>query len=152
MILIQALLEDRFQLRFHRETRELPVFNLVVAKGGSKLKQNVDAGAHGSFGTRGGPPVVEMYGTNDNMENLIRRLASIVGRPITDKTNIAGKFDFTMKFAPQALRPGPPDSSTDSTAPDVFTALQEQLGLKLESAKGPVKVLVIDSVERPTEN
>ena len=79
-----------------------------------------------------------------------RRLAAQVGRPIIDKTNLTGKFDFKMTFNARPLLSA--DSSKQSAAPDVFTALQEQLGLKLESARGPVDVLVIDSVQKPTEN
>jgi uncharacterized protein (TIGR03435 family) len=145
--LIRSLLQNRFQLKVHRETREGAVFNLVIGKNGSKLPPAVDSGAPRSGGVRGGPDTVEMTGTANSIEDLIARLAPQVGRPVIDKTNLTGKFDFKMTFNPRPLV-----SATQSAAPDIFTALQEQLGLKLESAKGPVEMLVIDSVQRPSEN
>lgn len=148
--LIRSLLEDRFQLKVHREIREAPVFNLVVGKNGSKLKKAVDKDGTVSSGMRGGPDVAEMTGTGNSIEDLIRRLAPQVGRPVIDKTNLKGQFDFKMTFNPRPLVSA--DSSKQFAAPDIFTALEEQLGLKLESSKGPVEVLVIDSIQRPTEN
>lgn len=148
--LIRSLLEDRFQLKVHRETREAPVFNLVVAKNGSKLKEAVDKDGPGSSSMRGGPDAAEMTGTGNSIEDLIRRLEPQVGRPVIDNTNLKGKFDFKMTFNPRPLVSA--DSSKQSAAPDIFTALEEQLGLKLESARGPVEVLVVDSVSKPTEN
>jgi uncharacterized protein (TIGR03435 family) len=163
MVLVQSLVEDRFQLKFHHEARELPVFNLVVAKGGSKLKQTVDAAAHASGGTRGAPPLMEMYGTGNTIEILISRVARQVGRPVIDKTNLAFEYDFSVKFDPRlesdaailgVLSPLRPtnDISTESGSPDLFIAIQEQLGLRLEASKAPVDVLVIDSIQHPTEN
>jgi uncharacterized protein (TIGR03435 family) len=151
MVLVQSLLEDRFQLKSHRELRELPVFNLVIAKGGPKLKQTVDMNAPASGGTRGAPPVMEMYGTGNTIEMLINRFARQVGRPVIDKANLAGKYDFSVTFDPRPPTPTN-DISTESGGPDIFTAIQEQLGLRLEASKAPVDVLVIDSVQRPTEN
>lgn len=148
--LIRSLLEDRFQLKVHRETREGAVFNLVVVKNGSKLAPAVDNGAPRSGGMRGGPDTAEMTGTGNSIEDLIGRLAPQVGRPVIDKTNLTGKFDFKMTFNPRPLVSA--DSSKQSAVPDIFTAIQEQLGLKLESAKGPVEVLVIDSVQKPSDN
>jgi uncharacterized protein (TIGR03435 family) len=148
--LLRSLLEDRFQLKVHRETREEAVFNLVVGKNGSKLKETAEQDAHGSGGMHGGPDTAEMTGTGNSIEDLVRRLAAQVGRPVIDKTNLTGRFDFKLTFNPRTLVSA--DSSIQSAAPDIFTALQEQLGLKLESAKGPVEVLVIDSVSKPSEN
>jgi uncharacterized protein (TIGR03435 family) len=153
--LIRSLLEDRFQLKVHRETREGAVFNLVVGKNGSKLKETADNNAPRSGGGRGGPDVAEMTGIGNSVQDLIGRLTSQVGRPIIDKTSLTGKFDFKITFNPRTFNPRPlvsADSSKPSAAPDIFTALQEQLGLKLESARGQVEVLVIDSVSKPTEN
>jgi uncharacterized protein (TIGR03435 family) len=148
--LIRSLLEDRFQLKVHRETREGAVFNLVVGRNGSKLKHAVDNGAPRSGGVGGGPDVAEMTGTGNSIEDLIGRLAVQVGRPVIDKTNLTGKFDFKMTFNPRPLVSA--DPLKQSVAPDIFTALQEQLGLKLESSKGPVEMLVIDSARLPSEN
>ena len=148
--LLRSLLEDRFQLKVHRETREEAVFNLVVGKNGSKLKETVEKGEHRSSGMGGGPDTAEMTGAGNSIEDLIRPLAAQVGRPVIDKTNLTGRFDFKLTFNPRPLVSA--DSSKQSAAPEIFTALQEQLGLKLESGRGPVEVLVIDSASRPTEN
>ena len=148
--LLRSLLRDRFQLKVHRETREGEVFNLVVGKNGSKLKETVDKGAPRSGGVGGGPDTAEMTGTGNSIEDLIRRLAAQVERPVIDKTNLTGRFDFKLTFNPRPLVSA--DSPRQSAAPDIFTALQEQLGLKLESGRGPVEVLVIDSASKPTEN
>jgi uncharacterized protein (TIGR03435 family) len=147
--LIRSLLEDRFQLKAHRETREGAVFNLVVGKNGSKLKET-ENGAPRSTGMREGPDTAELTGTGYSIEDLIGRLAAQVGRPVIDKTNLSGKFDFKLTFDPRPLVGA--DSSKQSSVPDIFTALQEQLGLKLESTRGSVEVLVIDSVSKPSEN
>jgi uncharacterized protein (TIGR03435 family) len=150
LTLLRSLLEDRFQLKVHRETREGAVFNLVVGKNGSKLKEAVENGGHRSGGVGGGPDTAEITGTGNSIEDLISRLAAQVGRPVIDKTNLTGRFDFKLTFNPRPLVSA--DSPGQSAASDIFTALQEQLGLKLESGRGPVEVLVIDSASKPTEN
>jgi uncharacterized protein (TIGR03435 family) len=157
-LMIQSLLEDRFQLKTHRETRELPVFMLVVVKDGSKLQPTIEgrpgpgglrAGSSRSSGTAAG---TEMSGSGISISGLIDMFSTRVGRPIIDKTNLAGTYDFTVKFAPYVASPTTLDSATEPIGPSIFTAIQEQLGLRLESAKGPVEVLVIDSVSKPSEN
>jgi uncharacterized protein (TIGR03435 family) len=157
--MLQSLLEDRFQLRSHRETKELPIFALVLAKDGPKLQPTVEGRpgpnglTAGSSRTNGTSAGVEMSGSGITMDRLISMLASQAGRPIINKTDLTGTFDFTLKFAQAAnTATAGGDSVVEPTGPSLFTAIQEQLGLKLESAKAPVEVLVIDSVQRPSEN
>jgi uncharacterized protein (TIGR03435 family) len=138
--MVQALLADRFRLVVHRETRELPVYVLVVAKGGAKL-QEAKGGAHFG-GSRG-----EITDQGASIATLADQLSRVVGRPVVDKTGLAGRFDLTLKWTPESGAP-----QADSDGPSIFTAIQEQLGLKLESAKAPVPVLVIDHVEMPSAN
>jgi uncharacterized protein (TIGR03435 family) len=160
--MIQSLLEERFQLKSHREMRELPVFALTLGKDGSKLQSTVEGRpgpggiTNGSTHTNGTAAGVEMSGSGVSIDRLVGLLASQVGRPIIDKTNLAGTYDFSLKFAPpqptSVAAGANADSATEPVGPSLFTAIQEQLGLKLESTKGPVEVLVIDSVQKPTEN
>jgi uncharacterized protein (TIGR03435 family) len=180
LVMLQTLLEDRFKLKLHRETRELPVYFLTVAKGGLKLHEGEcitfdrdhpppapTPGAArpafcGNIGIRmnGANRVLEAFGTT--MKDLTgMTLANMVGRTIIDKTGYTGKFDAHLAFAPDSaggpLGPGAPDdpgrpAPSDTTGPSIFSALQEQLGLKLEAGKGPVEVLVIDHVEKLEKN
>jgi uncharacterized protein (TIGR03435 family) len=143
-LMVQALLADRFKLKTHRETRDLPVYALVVAKGGSKLKEsqpNEAASAMVRFRGKG-----ELDVTASSLDSLPMFLTRELDRPLIDKTGLTGKYDFTLKFAPGRSAP------SDSDAASIFTAVQEQLGLKLEPTKAPLDVLVIDHVEKPTEN
>ena len=156
--LIQALVEDRFQLRTHRETRELPVFLLTVTKGGPKI-QRAEGQPDPSNPSRGAgsvsrtPVSTEIKGTAVTIPQLIRLLSPHVERTIIDKTNLTGDFDFSLKFARPMISALPTASDAgNSGLPDFFTAIQEQLGLKLESGKGPVEVLMIDSVDKPKPN
>jgi uncharacterized protein (TIGR03435 family) len=162
--LVQQLLADRFHLEFHNEMKEMPVFELTVAKGGSKL-QSADEpkrpisgdtapvpsreGMPRAGGFRSGPG--QMSGSAVPLATLVQALSQSVGRPVIDKTNLAGFFTFTLNWAPDQLRV-PGTESQNANGPDLVTALQEQLGLKLESTKAPVPVIVIDHVERPSEN
>jgi uncharacterized protein (TIGR03435 family) len=188
LLMLQSLLEDRFKLKVHRETRELPVYAMTVAKGGLKLPSpkaggcfTGDPNAPDSSGRPkavppGQPyfpcgvavvmfnsPGPRMLGGQVSTTDLAQSLTSILGRTILDKTGFTGKFDLHLEFALdealagllgpnappfrlQERRPGELDS------PSIFAALQQQLGLKLESSKGPAEVLVVDHVERPTEN
>ena len=215
-LMIQSMLEERFQLKAHMETRELPIYNLVVAKDGPKLKASADQTPPGGPG--GGPPLpcspapaapptplpppppfsgpgqrggpldpsfvmprgaMLMMGSPTGtvlrasgvpLANMIGMMQQQVGRPVIDKTELKGLFDFTLQFSPEGLSgpggpggglgpgpgpgPGGPGAAPTTAAepvPSLFTAIQE-LGLKLESAKGPVPVLVVDSVQKPTEN
>jgi len=151
--MIQSLLEERFRLAVHRETRQEPVYELVVAQGGRKLKEVPDAANDGQSGlhTERG----RIVGTAARVPMLVRVLAGRLGRSVIDKTGLTGKYDFTLEYTADL---GPPSSGQDaapppdSSGPSLFTALQEQLGLKLESAKGPVEVLVIDHAEKPDAN
>jgi uncharacterized protein (TIGR03435 family) len=170
MEMLQPLLEDRFSLKFHHETREMPVYVLEVAKGGSKLKQAEPEGADGNGG-RSMPKMMMWIGNlkanGAQMDMLVRGLSGQVGRTIIDKTGLTGKYDFNLHFTPENMPPsgpgpGPgPDGGhsggdapppTDTTGPDIFTAVQEQLGLKLVPEKGPVDVVVIDHIDRPSPN
>ncbi len=156
--MIQSLLDERFQLKVHRETRELPVFNLTVAKDGPKLQATIEGRpgpgglSAGSARSNGTPAGVEMSGSGITMQRLVSMLASRAGRPMIDRTNLTGTYDFNLKFAPSAAPTAGPDSATEPIGPSLFTAIQEQLGLRLESGKGPIEVLVIDSVSKPSEN
>jgi uncharacterized protein (TIGR03435 family) len=146
--MLQALLTDRFRLIVHRETKELPIYTLALTKGGAKLQaaRPDEAGAI-SYG----PGLIT--GEAKSTGNLAQLLSVFVARPVVDKTGLAGNYDFKLKWAPgdgQAVSAGA--SPQDSEPFSVFTAIQEQLGLKLVSAKGPVQVIVIDHVERPSAN
>jgi uncharacterized protein (TIGR03435 family) len=140
--MIQALLADRFQLTLHRETRQLPVYALVVGKTGPRL-QAPDTNV-GQPRTMLGQMVVPRM----SMATLAGILAFDVKRPVKDETGLQGEFAFTLEWT-RGL--GESDDGTPSR-PSLFTALQEQLGLRLESTKGPVEVFVIDHVEPPSGN
>jgi uncharacterized protein (TIGR03435 family) len=169
--MLQTLLADRFKLTVHRETKELPIYSLVVAKGGSKLHEakpgdtypngikapdgrSAPTGAHLMRMGRG-----ELTAQSLGMEQIAHLLTQQTGRTVVDNTGLKGNYDFTLHWTPDQSTPtlnGPgagPDSSTSSeSGPSIFTAIQEQLGLKLESQKGSVEILVIDHVEKPSEN
>ncbi len=162
--MLLALVVDRLKLTTHRETRELPIYSLVIAKGGSKL-QGTKSSAPGIPVPRGGVSVrTSRTGSGPITLSVLHctntELAGVfvphVGRTIIDKTGLTSVYDFTLQFLPDdaAVAPvaGATSSAPDPVAPSIFTAIQEQLGLKLESGKGPVEVIVIDHVERPSGN
>jgi uncharacterized protein (TIGR03435 family) len=166
--MLRPLLEDRFHLKYHHETRELPVYVLVVAKGGSKLKESKpdDPAVSGDDGRRMlrmmGRGRFEAQGTP--VGDLIDALSQHVGLTILDKTGLTGNFDFALQWTPEDAAPAmatfgagaPPGnegaSPPSAGGPSLFTALQEQLGLKLESQMGPVDVIVVDRIEQPSPN
>lgn len=139
--MLQAVLADRFQLKAYVRTRDLPVYALVIAKGGLKLKET-PAGSPGGYSVGPG----ELKGHKIKMESLAFSLTGTAGRIVVDKTGLTGGYDVDLKWTED----GAQNSTND--APDLFTALQEQLGLKLESSKAPVKSVVVDHVEKPSEN
>jgi uncharacterized protein (TIGR03435 family) len=167
--MLQAVLEDRFHLKTHRETREAPVYALVHLKNSTAMKLSDDQTPVVNSGMRRlpGPNEPQPRGTlmpsrsSDGnvvlngsavpMSSLVNALEGYVDRPVIDAANLQGLFDLRLEFGrplstnSDAASPGAPDG-----APVLFTAIQEQLGLKLESRKGPVEVLVIDQAERPT--
>jgi uncharacterized protein (TIGR03435 family) len=172
--MLQALLADRFKLTIHRETKELPVYMLVIAKNGPKIQEakpgdTYPNGFKGPDG-RAGAGMFFMDGRGSvtgqgiPIENLARLLSQQLGRKVEDKTALTGKYDFTLKWTPDESQgamfkgpgPGPQGAASppppDASGPSIFTALQEQLGLKLESQKGPVEILVIDHAEQPSGN
>jgi len=144
--MLQTLLADRFQLRHHRETREMPVYALVAGKNGPKLKES-SPGTEESFGVTGKNGLMQMTVAHGNMEQLALQLSSSVERPVIDKTGLTGYYDYKLSDLAPANATAP-----DSNGESVFTALQEQLGLKLEPQKGPVTMFLIDHVEKPSEN
>jgi uncharacterized protein (TIGR03435 family) len=162
--MLQALLADRFQLTVHRETKELTSYTLVIAKGGPKLQEArpADTYPNGDAGSMSGSTLSgDLRGQAVPVARLAQSLTQMLGHPVSDKTELKGVYDFKLQFTPDdRLQPPPgappslrlPLPAADSNAPSLFDALQEQLGLKLESAKGPVEVIVIDHVERPTPN
>jgi uncharacterized protein (TIGR03435 family) len=154
--MIQALLADRFQLKVHWETKQASVYALVIAKGGSKLKptkiETADPNIPGSaVETRGAniqshgvPQGRQIDATHITAKGIAALLAALLRFNVEDKTGLPDRYDFILQYSSQ--------SSDPDSFPSIFTALQEQLGLKLESTKGPVPILVIDHIERPTPN
>ena len=150
--LMQQLLADRFKLSVHWETKDQPVYALVVAKGGAKLTPAKDTSRNsGTSSNRG-----NLKATNVTMARLAETLTRIqnreLGRIVVDKTGIEGRYDLTLQWTPEDGSSSNASNDSGNSGPSIFTALQEQLGLKLESSKGPVKTLVIDHVEQPSEN
>ena len=188
LLMLRSLLEDRFQLKLHRETKELPVYALTVARSGLKLQPPKEGGCIpadpsgtlpppsntprqrapgfpcGMPGVMMEPSGVRIEGGKVAMPDFIRVLSMVLGRPVLDRTGFAETFDVRLDFTPdeaaaglpRSAGPGDPESSPPAadpaSPPPIFAAIQEQLGLKLESVKGPVEVLVIDHVERPSQN
>jgi uncharacterized protein (TIGR03435 family) len=154
MQMLQTLLSDRFQLRVHHETREGAVYDLVVAKNGSKLQPTKESDNSGtSSGRNPDTGLLTLKGTRRSTEEVAADLSSRLGRPVFDKTGLTGKYDFEISWAPDLTSAAGADAATPAiSGPSLVTAIQEQLGLRLESTKGPVGILVIDSAEKPTLN
>jgi len=140
---LQALLADRFKLKFHRETKEVSVYSLVVGKTGSKLAEHTGTGEP-SGRTLFGSGKASMSATKVTTKKIAEVLSQVLSRTVVDNTGLSGMYDLKLEWVP--------DQTAESTGPSIFTALQEQLGLKLESTRGPVEVLIIDSAEKPSEN
>ena len=175
--MLRTLLAERFKLRVHNETREMPVYDLVKARSDGTLGPNLTpstvdcATALGGRQGGGPPPAPPQPGQRVDcgfiiglgrmsvggmpIEQLARDLSPMVGRVVLDKTGLTGNYSYELTYAPEQLGGGPPPllngapPTFDPNLPSIFTALQEQLGLKLDSARGPVEVLVIDRAERP---
>jgi uncharacterized protein (TIGR03435 family) len=142
--MMQTVFAERFGLKAHMETREMPAYALVVAKSGSKLKESPGTTrASSQFGGSTG----EIKWANSPLTDLKFVLAQETGRPVVDKTGLTGKYDFVLQYTPADHA-----ATDESGKPSIFTALEEQLGLKLVPTKQPVEVLVVDSMEQPTEN
>ena len=162
--MLRSLLEDRFQLKYHRENRDAPFYALIPAKKGTlgpKLSSSADAECPVSPNTSNFCGVQaglgSMFGQRVSMARIAREFASAVGRPVANQTGLDGVFDFQLRWTPEDLFTGDGDKKLngaplDTSAPSFFRAIQEQLGLKLESKKGPVEFLVIDHAEEPREN
>ncbi len=145
--MLQTLLADRFQRKIHREARETPVYRLVVGKGGPKLKEAAPDATGGYVSRGSNTGQMRMEASKGTMEQLARQLSVTAGRPVIDETGLTGFYKYTLDWL-SANQPPDPDSDVAS----IFTALQEQLGLKLEPAKAAVETLVVDRAERPSEN
>lgn len=146
----QSLLADRFGLKVHFEMREIPVYALVVAKGGAKLKL-ASTGEAGRISTLGNGQGSEMSATGVTLEQFTQSpllTGAAGGRPVVDQTDLKGTFDFTLKWTPEQLA----TASETSDAPSLFTAIREQLGLLLVPSKAPVEVIIIDHIEQPSPN
>jgi uncharacterized protein (TIGR03435 family) len=142
--MMQAMLADRFQLKSHRETRTVREYELVVSKGGPKFPE-VDSGDHPGAGTYQDPN--EILGRGRPISDLAHMLIDAADAPVIDHTGLKGQYDFALKFAPPSVTA----EANDGLQP-IFAVLQQKLGLKLNSLKGPVEVLVIDHAEMPTAN
>lgn len=140
-LMLQAMLADRFALKAHHESRESPIYVLTVAKGGAKMKKTAPDGYGGDARYASG----KVTAREISLEALAANLSFTLGRKVVNKTGLEGGYDFTLDYAPDGADPS-------DTRPSIFTALEEQLGLKLEPARGPVDVIVIDHIERPTAN
>jgi uncharacterized protein (TIGR03435 family) len=135
---LREVLENRFGLKFHIEKQERPVYNLVVAKQGLKIKESSSDAKGSSYS---GPD--RFSASKCQMSSLVFSLTGALDRVVIDKTGLTGRYDIDLTWSPD---------SEPNSGPSIFTALQEQLGLKLEPAKAPVDMIVIDHIERPSEN
>jgi len=156
---LQALLAERFQLKVHRETKEVPVYALEPAKNGSKLTEATEAGDSANSKTGIRTACGQMIGTRATLANLVVMLARQLDRPVLDETGLTGRYDFQMEWTPDVGPCSPPSDGGDAGAaarapdgPTLFGALAAQLGLKLEAKKAPVELLAIDHAEKADAN
>jgi uncharacterized protein (TIGR03435 family) len=148
MPMLQTLLTERFHLAVHREMKEMPVFDMIVAKGGLKL--SLSDPAH-PFPTPPANPGGAMNFGAGTMPQIAQRLGGAAGRPILDKTGLEGSYGFLVIYTPVSAQSA--GNALSSGPPDFFTAVEQQMGLKLETKNEPIEVLVVDHAERvPTEN
>lgn len=148
--MLQALLADRFKLKYHRGQRELPAYALTLSKGGSKMKPRTpgDGGPGFRLVFQGN----SLPGRNASIAQMIFVLQTrALDRPVIDQTGLTGNFDFNLSWSSDPVG-GTRGAATDSDSPDLFTAMQTQLGLKLESRRAPVEVVVIDQAQKPDAN
>jgi len=158
--MIQKLLVDRFELKFHTEKRELPVYAMVVAKSGPKITVSPgDPNAFPGIGFGRAPGVISLVGRNTGLNGVANGLQSnILDKPVVDQTGLTGRFDFQMRFTPDPTQwanlgvPATANPNDLDAPPDIFTAFEQQLGLKLQPTKAVVDVMVIDRIERPSPN
>ena len=164
-LMMQGVLADRFGLKLHHETRDLPIYALVVAKGGPKLQASASiepepAGEKRPEGSPRGSGSMsihngDMTATGIPLSNLAANLSMQLHREVRDRTGLTGNYDFKLSWSREELDGRPQDAAASGAAPaapSIFTALQEQLGLKLDSTKGPVDTIVVDHIDPPTEN
>jgi uncharacterized protein (TIGR03435 family) len=151
MEMLQKLLVDRFSLEFHREKKEIPAYSLEVGKGGPKFQESKQDG---------GPPVFRVFQRRQITAQraplawLVDALSPLLGRPVLDKTGLAAVYDFKLEWTPDEtqVRSDETAQQPDDRVPSLSAALQEQLGLRLQSQKGPVEILVIDRAAKPSGN
>ena len=159
-LMLKDLLTEQFKLQFHRETKELPVYALMVDKGGPKLQPHEAQNA--------GDPWVDVafdqgkmtwHAKFAPMDYFVWRLSLMMDRPVIDLTKLKGGYDFDLAFTPERPQGPPPpggaprdEAPLESSGPTIFDAVRTQLGLKLERQKGPVEIMVIDHAEKPAEN
>jgi len=155
LLMLQALLADRFKLRIRREMREVPAYALVVGKAGARLHLS-EVQLPWSFARARGREqkdgwIGRLIFENESMPAFASVLSTLiaVGRIVVDETGLRGNYDFEVSYTPAAL---PADLATGPIAPSIFTALQEQLGLRLEPRRAPLEFLIIEHVEKPSEN
>jgi len=170
--MMQALLADRFNLTAHRETKDVPIYSMVIAKSGSKLQEpkpdeSYAKGIKGPdgqpfkdaifFSGRGGSITITAQAAST--ASLASVLSGRLNRPVIDKTGLTGFYDFSFPFAPEEVQSAsvpsggvPAPAAPESNLPTLTVAIEEHLGLKLESGKGPAQIIVIDRVEKPTGN
>ena len=155
---LRPLLADRFHLKVHRQTKQMPVFTLTLMKGGPRFtahKESAEGNDKPRLGISIGSGKGKLMATKTSMAGFSEPLGHQVDRIVIDRTGLKGDYDFTLEWSPENHE-GSMLSAIEEKAglagPNIFEALQDQLGLKLESAKGPVEIIVIDSAEKPSAN
>jgi uncharacterized protein (TIGR03435 family) len=156
MAMLRNLLVARFKLAFHREPRIFPIYELEIAKGGSKLMESTATPTEQpALISTVYPQRILLAARNASMADFVSVLQrAILDRPVVDKTGLAGRYDFNLEWAPDESQFGGevPPASSDASVPPFFTAIQQQLGLRLEAVRGPVETIVVDHAERPSAN
>jgi uncharacterized protein (TIGR03435 family) len=154
--MVQKLIADRFKLTFHHDTKELSVYALSAAKTGAKLTKSENQGGLPGFGLRGLGAVTVRNATMSDFAAMMQE--TVLDRPVVNQTELAGRYDFSLNWTPDDSQFGgmaakmPPPTDNANPPPALYTAIQEQIGLKLDATKAPTDVMVIDHVEKPSEN
>jgi uncharacterized protein (TIGR03435 family) len=146
------VLRDRFDLVLHAETKELPVYALKVAKNGPELPPPAHPGRIQTMNINNIPAGRRLVGTTATMDALAQSLQMVLGRPVHDETGLSGRYDFTVEWSNDMAQPAEPGSGgpVSPILPSIFTALSEELGLRIESPKRPVPIFVIDRIKPPS--